>query len=105
MKGLFLTVNHGDHTVLCCLAGHAVGDGLDGDDVALVRLQLGDVVDGAVAAGAAGVDQPAGVLPQALDGVGVEVGLRGAPRAGDGRGTLWTAVQGLYPLGLLKTHR
>ena len=65
-----------------------------------MRLQLDDVVDGAVAAGAAGVDQAPGVLPQALDGVGVEVSLRRAPGAGDGRGALGPTVQALDPLRL-----
>lgn len=94
-----LTVDHGDHAVLGGLAGHAVGDDLDGDGVALVRLQLGDVVERAVAAGALRVHQRARVLALALDGVRVVVGLGRAPGAGDGGGALGPAVDVLNPLG------
>lgn len=63
-----LTVDHGDHAILSGLAGHAVGDSLDGDGVAFVWLQLGDVVEGAVAACPLGVHQGVGVL-EALNSV------------------------------------
>lgn len=95
-----LTVDHGDHAILSGLAGHAVGDSLDGDGVAFVWLQLGDVVEGAVAARTPGVHQCAGVLVEALNGVGITVGLRGAPGAGDGGGVLGAAVQVLDTLWL-----
>lgn len=50
---IVLTVNHGDHAVLCRLAGRPIRDDLHGDGVAFVGLQLGDEVGGGVSAGAA----------------------------------------------------
>lgn len=97
-----LTVDHGDHAVLSLLAGHAVRDDLHGDGVALVGLQLGDEVGGGVSAGASGVDQDPGVLVETLDGVGVVVGLRGPPGAGDGGGALRATVEAVDWLRLYR---
>ena len=71
-----------------------------GGGVAFVGVQLGDVVDGGVSAGAAGVHQRAGVPVETLDGVGVVVGLRGRPGAGDGGGALGATVEALHTLRL-----
>lgn len=56
-------------------------------------LQLVDEVGGGISAGASGVDQDLGVLIETLDGVGVVVGLRGPPGAGNGGGALRATVE------------
>lgn len=101
-----LTVDHGDHVVLHLLAGGPGRDHLHRHRVAFVGLQLGDDVRGRVPAGESGVDQSVGVLVEALDGVGVIVGLRGRPGTGDGGGALGATVEALDSLRLcMKTRK
>lgn len=95
-----LTINHGDHAVLSLLAGRLVRDHLHRNGVAFVGLQLGDDVGGGVSARTSGVDQPLGVLLETLDGVGVVVGHRRAPGAGDGGGALRVTVEAVDSLWL-----
>lgn len=103
--GANLTVDHGDHAVLSLIAGHPRGDGLHGHPVALVGLQLRDDVAAGVSSRASGVDQAPGVLVETLDGVGVVVGLRGHPRAGDGGGALRATVEAVDSLRLCRTQK
>lgn len=95
-----LTVNHGNHAVLDLLAGGPGRDHLHRHCVVLVRLQLGYDIRGGLPAGASGVDESVGVLVQTFDGIGVVVGLRGHPGAGDGCGALRPTVEALDPLRL-----
>lgn len=94
-----LTVDHGDHAVPSLLAGRPVRDHLHRDDVAFVRLQLRDNVGAGVPSGASGVDQCPRVLVETLNGVGVIVGHRRRPGAGDGGGALRATVEAMDLLG------
>ncbi|TNN58692.1 hypothetical protein EYF80_031106 [Liparis tanakae] len=93
-----LTVDHGHHAVPSLVTGGPVRDHLHRDGVALVGLQLRDEVTGGISAGAARVDQDLGVLVKTLDGVGVVVGLWGAPGAADGGGALGATVEAVDSL-------
>lgn len=95
-----LTIDHGDHAVPSLLAGRPGRDDLHRHRVAFVGLQLGDEVGAGVSAGASGVDQGPGILVQTLNGVGVVVGLRGHPGAGDGGGALRATVEAVDSLRL-----
>lgn len=88
-----LTIDHGDHAVLCLPAGGSSRDDLYRDCIASVRLQLSNDIAGGVSAGAPRVDQGAGVLMNTLNVVGVVIRLWGGPGTGDGGGALGPAME------------
>lgn len=61
---------------------------------------MGDQVGGGVSTSASRVDQDPGVLVETLNGVGVVVGLRWPPGAGDGGGALRATVEAVDSLWL-----